>query len=323
MVSGVLRRYDVLRRFMSEDVRKQLYVGCLNRNFDSVLTKIRPMPTNEMDYGFLQLYLVESCFWGHMESVDYIWHKYVMNNQILIIRPHILCAIGNLALTNQKFFVTKQIYEYFERLYGSQIYDETMLHWKYELLRIKIESFASGTGVSTSFSEKWKIFLEDVDHNLPITTAFHVRDFPHMIKALASDLQQGSMTEENILEMLFTEKKISIKNPSTLPLLLNLILLQPTFSKTFKFDLFRKFYETHPQLNHDDSLIILFKLLKGDDYNLSQLVTFATQLDNGKLRLTPQASRLLNKGISNTEHSRKLGDSLQETNTPATGDNIT
>jgi len=307
---------------MSEDVRKQLYVGCLNREFDDVLTKIRPMTTNEMDYGFLQLYLAKSCAWGHMESVDYIWHKYVMNNQILIIRPHVLCAMSNLALANEKFFVTKQIYEYFEQLYGSQIYDETMLHWKYELLRIKIESFASGTGDSTSFSEKWKVFLEDIDHVLPISTTFNVRDFPHMIKALANDLRNGNITEESLLEMLFTEKKINIRNPSSLPLLLNLLLLQPTFTNTFKLDIFKKFYQTHPQLDRKDSLIIMFKLLKGDGYNLSQLVIFATNLDKGKLKLTSLSSKLLTKGSSNTEYNSKLNGCILETSIDTPEDNL-
>ena len=311
MIGYNVVRYGVFRRFISEDVRKQLYVQCLNREFDEVLTQVRQIPVNEIDYGFLQLYLARSCAWGHIESVDYLWHRYVIKNHILVIRPHILCELSNLALANNKFFVTKQVYEYFGKMYGSKRYDVTLLKWKYELLRIKIESFAKGTGECSTFSEKWKVFLEDMDNALPVTTKFSVRDFSNLGKALHHDIETGNVTEPILLEMLFTEKKISIKNPSTLPLLLNLVLLQPTFSKSFKLGLFKRFYGFHPQLDHDDSVIILCRLLKGDGYNLAEVIDFAAKLDEGNLQLSAKATRLLIEGIQDTTYSFKLNEHAQ------------
>ena len=311
MIRSNVVRNGIFRRFMSEDVRKQLYVQCLNREFDKVLSQVRRIPVNEMDYGFLQLYLTRSCIWGHMESADYIWHKYVIKNHVLVIRPHVLCELGNLALANDKFFVTKQIYEYFRKMYGTKRYDVILLKWKYELLRIKIESFAKGTGESSTFSEKWKVFLEDMDSDLPVTTKISVRDFPNLGKALHHDIEIGNVTEPILLDMLFTEKKLSVKNPSTLPLLLNLVLLQPTFSSSFKLGLFKRFYGFHPQLDHDDSLIILCRLLKGDGYNLSEIIDFASKLDEGNLQLSTQAAKLLIEGIKDTSYSFKLNEHIQ------------
>lgn len=298
-----LLRWQVCRRFISEDVRKGLYIRCLNREFDQVLSEIRGIPKQEMDYGFLQLYLAKSCQWGHIESVDYLWHKYVLSNHVLVIRPHILCAMSSLALANDKHFIPEQIYQYFIELYGNDTNEDVYLQWKYELLRLKIESFASGTADKTSFSEKWKVLLQDMDQILPISTHFHVRDFPYLIRSVRKDISQ-----DTLVKMLFSQLSINIKNPSTLPLLLNIILLQPQFTKTFKLNLFKNFIETHSQMQYDDSLMILFKLLQQDGYNLSQLIDIMTKQFNNKteLLLSNVTSRLLIEGIRDTEYHYRL-----------------
>lgn len=305
---GAVLTYRVLRRSMAtEDIRKQLYVNCLNREFDSVLSVVRETPNEELDYNFLHIYLSRSCQWGHMESVDYLWHRYVMRKKVLVVRPHLLTAMGNLALANNKLFVTQQIYIYFEEMYGESSYNnESALKWKYELLRIRTESFARGTMESGTFSEKWKVLLQDMDNVLPTNTTFRVRDFPYLGRALSHALKTGSLDEEMLNEMLFTETKISASNPTTLPLLLNLILSQPHFSPSFKIDLFKRFFSTHPLLPYDDSLCLLSRQFRSDSYTLGQLLDFVASLTDGKVVFSPVAKRLLVGGLQDSKYSYKL-----------------
>lgn len=306
---GGILTYRAFRRHTSTgDTRKELYMRCLNRDFDSVLSTLRKLPDEQLDYEFLHIYLERSCQWGHMASVDYLWHRYVLDSKVLVVRPHLLVQMGNLALASNRLFVTQQIYRYFEELYGKNAYDdEAALRWKYELLRIKVESFARGTLESTTFREKWKVLLEDMDQVLPTSTVLSVRDFPYLREALKYALATGSMDVPALDEMLFTETKISIRNSSTLPLLLNLALAQGHFSPPAKVDLFKRFFSSHPQLPYDDSLCVLARQFRSDGYSLAQILDFVTTLHpEGKITTSPVARRLLTSGLSDSEYSYKL-----------------
>ncbi|CCF56537.1 hypothetical protein KAFR_0B02390 [Kazachstania africana CBS 2517] len=271
---------------MTDDVRRRLFLGCLNREFDVVLAETRKIPTREMDYNFLQVYLSRSVQWGHVDSVDFIWHKYVMRNPILLIKPEILCQMSNLCLYADRRFIPEQIYSYFDKVYRGHIEEEEYLNWKFELLRSKVEAFARGTGMKTEFSEKWKVFLEDIENELPKNVVYRIRDFPHLTKGVKTKKDRDTLQD-----LLFTDdRRITIKNSSTLPLLLNILLLQSEIYLSDKLSLFMKFFESHTSLLFDDSVAILLKLCREqgqNSYEFAQLTSYirqhGSQLSTAKL----------------------------------------
>lgn len=266
----------VSRRYLSEVTRGALYLDCLNRKFDNVLKVVRSTPAKEMDYAFLQTYLSRSCQWGHIDSVSHIWYRFVMRHNMVVIKPSLLCDIGNLALNEGKHFIPGQLYRYFVKFYGKTLTMEQRQAMEYELLRIKVESFAKGTMNKTSFREKWKVFLEDIDHRFPPSMVFRARDFPNLGNSLRHE-QYGSL-----LTLLLGQNKIDINNGSTAPLLLNLILMYSLQGVPIKLDLFEKFHGSHRMLSYDDTLAILLRLCRNDPYDLSKLTKYA---DDNELML--------------------------------------
>lgn len=281
---------ELSRQCLSPAARNALYLDCLNRKFDSVLKTVRSIPAKNMDYAFLQMYLARSCHWGHMASVSYIWYRYVLRLNVLIIKPPLLCDIGNLSLNEGNYFIPPHLHEYFSRIYGKSLPIEERQSLDYELSRIKVESFAKGTMSKTSFREKWKVFLEDIDHRFPAQMTFRARDFPNLGRSLRHE------KEELLMILLFGQNKIAIHNVSTAPLLLNLILLYSPQSISYKIGLFEKFYNTHQLLNYDDTLTILFRLCKGDSYNLGRLKKFAD--DDRMASLSSASKTITNDGAT-------------------------
>ncbi|QLL34956.1 hypothetical protein HG536_0H03310 [Torulaspora globosa] len=282
-----MNKSPLARKCLSQATRNALYLDCLNRKFDKVLKTVRSIPPKDMDYAFLQTYLARSCHWGHMASVSYIWYRYVLRSNVLIIKASLLCDIGNLSLNEGNHFIPAQLHEYFSRIYGKSLPIEERQSLDYELSRIKVESFAKGTINKTNFREKWKVFLEDIDHRFPSNMTFRARDFPNLGRSLRH--------EENdlLMVLLFGQNKIAIHNASTGPLLLNLILMYSPQNASFKISLFEKFYNAHRLLNYDDTVTILLQLCKGDPYNLEKIKKFAA--DN----LVPSLSSMASKTPTN------------------------
>lgn len=269
MIPLKLLRWQVPRRHAYNDVRKELYFNCMNRRFDSVLESLRVINKDTVDYNFLQICLAQSCAWGHTKSIDYIWYKYVMRNRNLILSPELLVRMSNVALGDHKLFMPSQICQYFKDVYRS---DKMKRHknynmWLYELLRIKVESFACGTMNKTQFREKWKIFIEDMDNDLPTTYCFHVRDFPYLTKGFNPNIHLEQMND-----LLYNEQRLIVKNPSSLPMLLNILLLNSKLDISTKLQVFESFKDTHKTLNFADSLLILSKECENDIYSLCRLI---------------------------------------------------
>ncbi|GAV52475.1 hypothetical protein ZYGR_0AG04660 [Zygosaccharomyces rouxii] len=292
-----MRSFMVFKRFLTQSTREQVYLDILNSNFDNALQVVRKIPKKELDYGLLHTFLSKGCQWGHIQSVDYIWYRFVMRLPILIVSPNLLCDIGNLALHEEKGFIPDQLYIHYMKFHGKKKGEHDP--YRYELLRIRVESFAKGTMNKTTFKEKWKMYLEDMDSQLPPTAEIKVRDFPFLTKAM------GDCTKHEIMELLFTKSGLSVQNRHSLPLLLNMFLLQPKHHMEFKIACFQKFSEVY-SLGLDDSLAILFRQCRNDGYHLSRLMDFARE--KGITRLSPVASKAFLEGISGTNYHFKTRD---------------
>ena len=247
-----------------------------------------------------------------------------MRHHVLIIRPAQLCQISSIALSSGKNFMPEQIFYYFKGVYGKKfknggvINDVAMLQyalWEYELARLKFESFVKGVGEKNGFISKWRVFLKDMDNELPVSTRFSVRDFPYFVRSLARDPEAD---ESFVTNLLFSSgdngnrgHNYKIRNPSTFVLLLNTVLLQPQFTKQFKLDLFYRFFEIHRSLNYDDTFTILFKLFKGDGYQLTRLAELARDQNGnnngeGYGNLPALAKRHLLEGLKGTKFERSF-----------------
>ncbi|SCU81479.1 LAFA_0C05226g1_1 [Lachancea sp. 'fantastica'] len=262
-------RYAARNPGLDSATRQKLIAQCLNLDFDHLLQSVKKLPLDKLDESFLHLFLAKSVQNAHVPSVDYLWYRFVMGRKVLAVRPSLLCAIGTLALNGNKPFLPSQLCDHFDYFYGQEIgFEET----RFELLRIKVESFAkSNCGPATTFREKWKVFLQDIDGCVNPACVFRVRDFPHLSQSVRD-------ADPELLEkLLFSENKIPIKNATTLPLLLNMILLDDSLDIDFKIRLFYNFYESHRTLSYNDSISILLHYLQGDFYRTTKLMQYLTK----------------------------------------------
>ncbi|SCU83723.1 LAME_0C06304g1_1 [Lachancea meyersii CBS 8951] len=253
---------------LDSDVRQKLIAQCLNLEFDKLLKTVKSLPLDILDESFLHLFLAKSVQHAHTTSIDFLWYRFVMGRKVLAVRPSLLCAIGTVALNDNKPFLPAQLCAHFDFFYGREPGLEELRN---ELLRIKVESFAKTTKRSTSFREKWKVFLQDIDSVVSPAYELRVRDFPHLTQALRH-------AEPELLEqLLFSENKIAIKNDCTLPLLLNMTLMQDGLDPDFKIRMFCGFRDSHRTLDYNDSISILLHTLKGDLYRSSKLMQYLTK----------------------------------------------
>ncbi|CAR30336.1 hypothetical protein ACU8KH_05886 [Lachancea thermotolerans] len=278
--------YGPSKELLSADIRRGLFARCLNLEFDSLLNDVRKLPLDRLEESFLHLFLAKSVQHAHVPSVDYLWYRFVMGRKVLMVKPRLLCGIGAVALHGSKPFIPRQLCMHFEKFYGES---DGLAQYHEELLRIKVESFAKSAGSSISFREKWKVFLEDIDRNVDETCVFRVRDFPYLAESAAN------ADRDLLAQLLFEENKIAIKNRWTLPLLLNLALLQPRLDADFKIRIFSTFYETHKSLDYTDSVCILFQTLRDDVYRSTKLMQFLTER---RISLPPLAAKYFMSGSS-------------------------
>lgn len=279
---------------MTETARKSLYAQCLNREFDPLLIRLREIPPEEMDGNLLQLVLMQSCRWAHIGCIDFIWNKYVRRHNSMLVSPRILCEMGQIALGEGKSFIPLELYKYYKRTYGATLRgqgeSELSVQCEYDLLRIKVEMFAK-TALDRSFREKWKVFLEDMDHTLPVGYHFSFKDFPELISSYHDEYVEGKREQIGMTEFLFQDKNITVMNPTTLPLLLNIILIQNGISLDSRIGLFQKFYRVHPSLSMNDSILIMVHECTDDAYRLFELFIYINQIDTHILKQLPANAR--------------------------------
>lgn len=292
------RSVMIIKRLLSQEALNRMYLNVLNRRFDETLSELRKIPMKQMDYSFLQTYLSRSCYWGHIESVSHIWYKYVRRYPVLTVDPELLCNIGNLALNENKYFIPEQAYLHYKKFHAKMRGCQDPC--EYELLRIKVESFAKGTRNKTKFREKWKVYLQDIDNQLPSFIKIRVRDFPFLTESMAET------SKEEVTEMLFRQNRILVHNGCTLTLLLNMFLLQPQHHIADKMEIFQMFSEVSRSLDYNDSFAILFHQCKHDGYRISKLIGYAKEL--GITKLSPVASRELVEGISESSYDFATSD---------------
>ncbi|SCU78240.1 LADA_0A04610g1_1 [Lachancea dasiensis] len=271
---------NVSKSSLSTSLRKNLIAQCLNLEFDSLLETVRKLPVDRLDENFLQLYLAMGVQHAHVPSVDYLWYKYVMTRKVLMVKPSTLCGIGVVSLNGNKPFIPRQLCAHFEQFYGHD--GHKWAECRDELLRIKVESFAKTAGARMSFREKWKVFLEDIDNVVDPSLNICVYDFPHLTASL-----KGA-DPELLEQLLFHENKIAIKNSSTLPTLLNMILLQDWLSADFKLRIFGAFRDCHRSLGYSDSISIIFRVLRGDLYRSTKFMSYLT---SNQMTLPPLGAR--------------------------------
>ncbi|SCU99745.1 LANO_0F03444g1_1 [Lachancea nothofagi CBS 11611] len=252
---------------LSLNVRQTLFARCLNLEFDALLCQVKKLPLNQLEEAFLHLFLAKSVQHAHVPSVDFLWYRFVMGRKVLMVKPSMLCGVGAVALNGNKPFIPPQVCTHFENFFGEE---SGVDEYRNELLRIKVESFAKSTSCKVSFREKWKIFLEDIDNVVQPNCEIRVRDFPYLTQSLEH------ADRELLEQLLFHENKISIHNSSSLPLLLNMALLQPKLDADFKIRLFCEFRDTHKSLDYNDSISILFRVLRSDVYRSTKLMQYLT-----------------------------------------------
>ncbi|CEP63051.1 Pet122p LALA0_S07e01310g [Lachancea lanzarotensis] len=261
--------YAARKSGLDSGTRQKLIAQCLNLDFDHLLQNVKKLPLDRLDENFLHLFLAKSIQHAHIASVDWLWYRFVMGRKVLAVRPTLLCAIGTLALNGNKPFLPSLLCDHFESFYGQEPGFEK---FRNELLRIKVESFAkSNRGSTTTFREKWKVFLQDIDAIVSPACALRIHDFPHLS-------QSTQDADPELLELLlFSENKIPIKNATTLPLLLNMVLLDDALDIDFKIRLFCNFQESHRTLLYSDSISILLHYVRGDLYRTTKLMQYLTK----------------------------------------------
>ncbi|AGO13999.1 AaceriAGR142Cp [[Ashbya] aceris (nom. inval.)] len=205
---------------------------CLNRNFDEVLKQVRTLPLQECSVSFLQIYLARAVQEGHVASVDYVWNRFVQRAGVLVVRPDVLCDIGNLMFFSGSFGILDSIWRHYDKFYRS----EQGVEWddyRYHLLRLRIEGYAARPASATAFPKKWRKLLLDLDCALP-AYPFSVWDFPQLRLSL------GELEERNLARWIIRALR-GIQNEYTSTLLLNMTLQQPQLDPDAKLRLFRWF----------------------------------------------------------------------------------
>ncbi|SCV03931.1 LAMI_0H12090g1_1 [Lachancea mirantina] len=287
---------------LGPEVRKRLFKLCLNREFDLVLQELQKVSNRLVEESFLNVYLAKSVQWAHVESIDYLWYRYVMREQRLMVRPQILCDIGNISLDANKSFWPGQLCTHFAKVYGQETHYR---RFGIELLRIKVESFAKSTGEKTSFLEKWNVFLEELDQNVSERHSFSFRDFPHLAKALHCE------EAEVVTELLFKETKSPVRNPTTLPMLLNMLILHPHLDPDFKLRLFASFHQKHSTLYYDDTALALLQAYRHEPYRSYALFDF---MKCRNIEISAKAVRLFTRNVRGSSYlnALQLGQHTQD-----------
>lgn len=272
----------VVKRYLSADRQKLLIRQCLNQEFEPLLVTVRTIPKLDLNKHFLQLYLSQAIKFGHLPSVTYLFNKFVVKYSYLMIRPDLLVDISNLMVKNNKNGFLDLIWNHYQKFYRYESVNDDI---KYQLLKNKIEEYAMRPNDLTCFRKKWYKFIKELD-NVLVDYPINVWDFPYLTSSLEN-------TNEDLLwKLLFDDYNKGTFNQYTMPLLLNMILLQNHISQESKFLLFQHFIKISTcegSVHLQDTLLILFKIC--DELKRFELINIVKEQN---IQLTERTKRLIN-----------------------------
>ncbi|AAS54632.1 AGR142Cp [Eremothecium gossypii ATCC 10895] len=259
----------MIKANVTGSTQRAIVKQCLNRNFDEVLQKLRLMPLQECSVSFLQIYLARAVQEGHVASVDYVWNRFVQRAGVLVVRPDVLCDLGNLMFFSGSFGILDSVWRHYNKFYRS----EQGAEWddyRYHLLRLRIEGYATRSTSGTAFPKKWRKLLEDLDRSLP-AYPFSVWDFPQLKQSL------GGLEERNLARWVIKALR-GVQNEHTSTLLLNMTLQQPHLDRDAKLRLFRWFVgRRHCSADAlNETIHLLARRLQKDEY--TELRAFLSQM---------------------------------------------
>lgn len=247
---------------ITNQIRKQLYLNCLNHNFKDVFKTVKKLPPMEIDKNVLELWLRESCLAKDAFSVQYIWYRYMMRQQInMYIKPSMLYKMSQLGIENNQKFISGHIYEYFNKYYSN---DTKFKNWQLKLLILKLDSQMKFSQLP--FIIKWKLVYRDLRNVKFQDQTLHITDFPNLVKSYDKTVNIDVFLRHS------TQGNVNYKKNQSLKILfLNCILLQESVSPSKKMFIFEQILKKNPKVQYDDSIKILKELFNNDPHRLDQL----------------------------------------------------
>lgn len=226
---------------------------CLRGNLGEVLREVRKVPKESIDKSFMQFYLAQSTKYVHWPSISFIWNTFVVRRELMVVRPNILADIAKISVHENKYGFTRTVLRHYNRYYISQ----RGIRWdgyRYLLLNAHIEIYAKRPNTKANFKKKWHAYIVELDNELthyPVS----VYDFPNLTTSMRD------IPIERLKKWLLNDCKEGSMNPYSMPMFLNMILLQPHVSGAEKIDVFKEFVQkTSVDLSRylQDSVQILF-----------------------------------------------------------------
>ncbi|CAG99078.1 Pet122p [Kluyveromyces lactis] len=207
--------------------------SCVRGEFSDVLKELRSTPRDCMNRTFLQFYLGQSTKYAHWPSISFIWNRFVVRRDLLVVKPSVLADIAKISMHNGKYGFTETLLKHYNRYYASH----TGVRWdgyRYMLLNAHIEMYAKKPNREVNFKKKWHAYISEIDNTL-IRYPISVFDFPNMTASL------NGINIDRLKKWLLVDCKEGSLNQHSMPMFLNMILLQSHVTPTEKIELFRDF----------------------------------------------------------------------------------
>ncbi|CDO94140.1 unnamed protein product [Kluyveromyces dobzhanskii CBS 2104] len=226
--------------------------NCQRGDFSNVLNAMRSIPNDRINKPFLQFYLGQSTKCAHWPSVSFIWNRFVVRRDLLIVKPSVLADIAKLSMHYEKYGFTESLLKHYNRYYAFR----KGIRWdgyKYMLLNAHIEMYAKKPNEEVNFKKKWHAFIIEIDNAL-IRFPISAFDFPNLTTSL------NGIHLKRIRKWLLVDCKEGSLNQNSMPMFLNMVLLQPHVTPTEKIEVFREFIakcSVNPTLHLQESLQIL------------------------------------------------------------------
>lgn len=211
---------SITKRLMGTEVRSRVLLSSLNGDMPAALLLLRQQQQAGMDVELLHTVLARAAALAHVDTIAYVWYQHVLPRR-LAVEGRLLCDMAGVALHQDKLFLPAQFLQHHQAVgLGTGAEAEAV---EFELRRVKVEAFARGTMHSTALSEKWKVFLQEMD-TLPGQPPLRLRDFPQLARAVGVAAQQQHPQEQAAALALFGRQPLVVKNEWSLPLLLSAVL---------------------------------------------------------------------------------------------------
>ncbi|CAI4061517.1 hypothetical protein SUVZ_05G2330 [Saccharomyces uvarum] len=219
---------SITRRLMGTDVRSRVLLSSLNGDMPGALALLRQQQQAGIDVELLHTVLARAAALAHVDTIAYVWYQHVLPRR-LAVEGRLLCDMAGVALHQDKLFLPAQFLQHHQAVgLGRGASTSTSASTEaeaveFELRRVKVEAFARGTMHSTTLSEKWKVFLQEMD-TLPGQPPLRLRDFPQLTRAVGVAAQQQLPHDQAAALALFGRQPLVVKNEWSLPLLLSAVL---------------------------------------------------------------------------------------------------